>query len=243
MPLEPFHILIPARYAATRLPGKPLADLGGRPIIQHVCERALLSGAASVNVATDDKRIAEAVSAIGCNAVMTGDQPSGSDRIAAAARSLKLPSEALVVNLQGDEPELPPALPGQAAQLLSKHPEALMATLHSPITVKEYASPDCVKVVCDQAGRALYFSRAPLPWHSPVTARRHIGLYAYRCEGLQYFTRLAPCLLEQSERLEQLRALWYGETIICAAAQAPAPPGIDTEEDLKAARKRLAKDN
>lgn len=234
-----FHILIPARYAATRLPGKVLADIGGRPLIQHVCERAQISGAASVTVAVDDERVAEAVRAAGCTAIETFECASGSDRIAQAARELKLPDDALVVNLQGDEPELPAALPAQAARLLAAHPEALIATLHSPITAEEYASPDCVKVVCDKAGRALYFSRAPLPWQSPHTAKRHIGLYAYRAAGLQHFTALPPAPLEEAEKLEQLRALWHGEMVICAAAEENAPPGIDTEADLQAANRRL----
>lgn len=234
-----FHILIPARYAATRLPGKILADIGGRPLIQHVCERARESGAASVTVAVDDERVAEAVRAIGCTAIQTGECASGSDRIAQAARALELPDDALVVNLQGDEPELPPVLPAQVARLLAEHPQALIATVYSPITAEEFASPDYVKVVCDRGGRALYFSRAPLPWQSPDTARRHIGLYAYRAAGLRHFTQLPPAPIEQTEKLEQLRALWHGETVICAEAEQPAPPGIDTQVDLDAARARL----
>lgn len=244
---RPFHILIPARYAATRLPGKPLIDLGGRPMIQRVLECAQRSAAASVTVATDDARIADAAAAAGGRAVMTGAHASGSDRIDEAAAKLQLDADAIIVNLQGDEPRMPAALINQVAARLAADPQAAMATAAAPLdSPAQLRDPSVVKVVTDAAGYALYFSRAAIPWardsddsaaaaeddSTVAHARRHIGIYAYRRAYLRRFATYGACELERRERLEQLRALWHGDRIACAqAAQAP-PPGVDTMADV-----------
>ena len=249
-----FTVIIPARYAATRLPGKPLADLGGRPLLQWVHERALASGAARVVVATDDARIEAAARAFGAEVIMTSpDHRSGTDRIADAARQLGLPDDALVVNVQGDEPLMPPPLIRQVAGNLAAHPAADMATLSQRIlTLSELASPHVVKVVCDREGYALYFSRAliPQPRDGMPEAehlaqanpgwQRHIGIYAYRVGFLRAFVHWPPAALETTEMLEQLRALWNGARIHVAEACAPAPVGVDTPEDLARLRERVA---
>ena len=249
-----FTVIIPARYAATRLPGKPLADLGGRPLLQWVHERALASGAARVVVATDDARIEAAARAFGAEVIMTSpDHRSGTDRIADAARQLGLPDDALVVNVQGDEPLMPPPLIRQVAGNLAAHPAADMATLSQRIlTLSELASPHVVKVVCDREGYALYFSRAliPQPRDGMPEAehlaqanpgwQRHIGIYAYRVGFLRAFVHWPPAALETTEMLEQLRALWNGARIHVAEACAPAPVGVDTPEDLVRLRERVA---
>ncbi|MFP5464941.1 MAG: 3-deoxy-manno-octulosonate cytidylyltransferase [Gammaproteobacteria bacterium] len=249
-----FTVIIPARYAATRLPGKPLADLGGRPLLQWVHERALASGAARVAVATDDARIETAARAFGAEVVMTSpEHRSGTDRIADAARQLGLPDEALVVNVQGDEPLMPPPLIRQVAGNLAAHPAADMATLSQRIlTLSDLASPHVVKVVCDREGYALYFSRAliPQPRDGMPEAehladavpgwQRHIGIYAYRVGFLRAFVHWPPAALESTEMLEQLRALWNGASIHVAEACAPAPVGVDTPDDLARLRERVA---
>jgi 3-deoxy-manno-octulosonate cytidylyltransferase (CMP-KDO synthetase) len=249
-----FTVIIPARYAATRLPGKPLADLGGRPLLQWAYERALASGAARVVVATDDDRIEAAARAFGAQVVMTSpDHRSGTDRIADAARQLGLPDDALVVNVQGDEPLMPPPLIRQVAGNLAAHPAADMATLSQRIlTLSDLASPHVVKVVCDRDGYALYFSRAliPQPRDGMPEAehladahpgwQRHIGIYAYRVGFLRAFVHWPPAALETTEMLEQLRALWNGARIHVAEACAPAPVGVDTPEDLARLRERVA---
>ena len=249
-----FTVIIPARYAATRLPGKPLADLGGRPLLQWVHERALSSGAARVVVATDDDRIQTAARAFGAQVVMTSpEHRSGTDRIADAARQLGLPDDALVVNVQGDEPLMPPALIRQVAGNLAAHPAADMATLSQRIlTLSDLASPHVVKVVCDRDGYALYFSRAliPQPRDGMPQAehladanpgwQRHIGIYAYRVGFLRAFVHWPPAALETTEMLEQLRALWNGARIHVAEGCAPAPVGVDTPEDLARLRERVA---
>ena len=249
-----FTVIIPARYAATRLPGKPLADLGGRPLLQWVHERALSSGAARVAVATDDDRIQTAARAFGAQVVMTSpEHRSGTDRIADAARQLGLPDDALVVNVQGDEPLMPPALIRQVAGNLAAHPAADMATLSQRIlTLSDLASPHVVKVVCDRDGYALYFSRAliPQPRDGMPQAehladanpgwQRHIGIYAYRVGFLRAFVHWPPAALETTEMLEQLRALWNGARIHVAEGCAPAPVGVDTPEDLARLRERVA---
>ena len=249
-----FTVIIPARYAATRLPGKPLADLGGRPLLQWVHERALASGAARVAVATDDARIEAAARAFGGEVVMTSpEHHSGTDRIADAARQLGLPDDALVVNVQGDEPLMPPPLIRQVAGNLAAHPAADMATLSQRIlTLSELASPHVVKVVCDREGYALYFSRAliPQPRDGMPEAehladavpgwQRHIGIYAYRVGFLRAFVHWPPAAIETTEMLEQLRALWNGASIHVAEACAPAPVGVDTPEDLARLRERVA---
>ncbi len=249
-----FTVIIPARYEATRLPGKPLADLGGRPLLQWVHERALASGAARVVVATDDARIEAAAQAFGAEVVMTSpEHRSGTDRIADAAHQLGLPDDALVVNVQGDEPLMPPPLIRQVAANLAAHPAADMATLSQRIlTLSELASPHVVKVVCDREGYALYFSRAliPQPRDGMPEAehladavpgwQRHIGIYAYRVGFLRAFVHWPPAAIESTEMLEQLRALWNGASIHVAEACAPAPVGVDTPEDLARLRERIA---
>jgi len=236
-----FTVIIPARYGASRLPGKPLRELAGAPMIRHVWERARESGAARVLVATDDARIAQAVAAFGGEARLTrADHASGTDRLAEAALAEGLAPETLVVNLQGDEPLMPPALLAQVAGMLEAAPDAAMATLATPLAdAGELANPNVVKVVAAADGRALYFSRAPIPWDRDgrggehlAAARRHLGVYAYRVDFLQRYPRLAPAALERLEQLEQLRALASGERIQVADAATVPGPGVDTEEDL-----------
>ena len=237
-----FTVVIPARYASTRLPGKPLADIGGRPMIAWVHERARASGAAEVIVATDDARVAQAARAAGARVELTsGDHASGTDRIAEVAVRLGWPDEHIVVNVQGDEPLMPPVLITQVAELLASRPEAAIATLMTPIEDDDaLRDPSTAKVICDRSGRALYFSRAPIPWSRDgergEPARRHIGLYAYRVRDLKAISAEPPCALELCERLEQRRALWMGLTIVVADAEAPPGRGVDTEEDLAAVR-------
>ena len=248
-----YTVIIPARFGASRLPGKPLAELGGKPIVQWVHERALASGAARVVIATDDARIETAARAFGAEVVMTSpEHRSGTDRIAEAARLLGLPDEALVVNVQGDEPLLPPPLIRQVAADLAAHPAADMATLSQRIvTLADLASPHVVKVVCDRDGYALYFSRSLVPHPrdgmpeaehlagAPPGWQRHIGIYAYRVGFLRAFVRWPPAAIETTEMLEQLRALWNGASIHVAEACAPAPVGVDTAEDLERLRESV----
>ncbi len=246
-----FRVVIPARYASTRLPGKPLADIAGKPMVVRVAEAAAKSGAAEVWVATDDPRIIDAVSAHGINVLMTAvEHVSGTDRIAEVATQLQWKDDDIVVNLQGDEPLIDPALIGQVAAALAQDTGAAMATAAHPLTyIIEYLNPNVVKVVADINSRALYFSRAGIPAYrdSDVStkktlpdnfgAQRHIGLYAYRVSFLKRFGQLAPAPIEQRESLEQLRALWHGYAIhVVACAQAPAA-GVDTPEDLEHARR------
>lgn len=244
-----FHVLIPARLASTRLPNKPLADLAGRAMILRVCDRARAAGAASVNVATDSEEVAELVRADGGTVVMTrSDHRSGTDRLAEAASKLGLAGDEIVVNLQGDEPEMPPACLRQVAGLLASMPRARMATLWRPIdSEREWRSPDVVKLVSDERGHALYFSRSPIPhvraggWPES-SARAHLGLYAYRAAALERWQSLADSALESCESLEQLRALSAGWVIACAQAIEPVPAGIDTPGDLAAAAARFRLD-
>lgn len=242
-----FHVLIPARMASERLPGKPLLDVSGKPLVVRVLERARQSDAAGVHVATDDGAIARAVSAAGGGAVLTGrDHASGTSRLAEAAAHLNLEPDAVVVNLQGDEPAMPPACLAQVAGLLDTHPGAAMATLWMPLTGEaEWRDPNVVKLVAGRDGRALYFSRAPIPHRRSgagpgETARRHVGLYAYRVRALRQWPTLPASELEQAESLEQLRALDAGWDIVCARACDPVPPGVDTAEDLEAMRAYFA---
>lgn len=253
-PAPQFHVYIPARYGSTRLPGKPLRQLAGRPLLQHVHERALASDAARVVVATDDTRIAEAARGFGAEVCMTGAQHrSGTERVAEVAGRLGISDQTIVVNLQGDEPGMPPALLTQVARLLDARPEADMATLCLPMRSAEAVfDPHQVKVVSDATGRALYFSRAPVPWYregfneGPPAGelcgaywRRHIGLYAYRAGFLRRFCAWAPAPLEQLESLEQLRALHHGACIVLADCVAEPGPGVDTEADLARAEQAL----
>ena len=240
-----FTVLIPARLASSRLPDKPLADIAGLPMVVRVAQRARLSSAARVVVATDNERVAQACAAHAIETVMTqSGHPSGSDRLAEACRLLALPDAAIVVNVQGDEPLIDPALIDAVAALLQAHPEAAIGTAAHPITSPaEFANPNVVKVVTDARGLALYFSRAPIAWwrdgfttgiHTlPDPAPlRHIGLYAYRVAFLRAFPDMQQAPMETTEALEQLRALWHGHRIaVTVAANAPGP-GVDTPEDL-----------
>lgn len=234
-----FHILIPARLASTRLPRKPLALLGGRPLIVRVLERALAADAQSVHVATDSVEIAGAVTEAGGSVLMTGSaHRSGTDRLAEAAGRLGLGGDAIVVNLQGDEPMMPVACLRQVAELLHRDAQARMATLWHPLqSEEEWRNPNVVKLLSNSLGRALYFSRAPIPYPRDAAfpasaARRHVGLYAYRAAALATWGQLPASALEEAESLEQLRALEAGWPIACAQACAEVPAGIDTPEDL-----------
>jgi len=241
-----FRVVIPARYGAARLPGKPLVDIGGRPLIAHVWERARASGAADVVVATDDERVARICREFGADVELTrGTHASGSDRIAEVIERRGWEGDDIVVNLQGDEPCMPPALVDQVAADLAAHSRAALATLCAPIgNAGALFDPHVVKVVTDAEGFALYFSRAPMPWHrdefmgsrarlpAGVPFMRHIGLYAYRAGFLERFVGWPPSPLEQAESLEQLRALWHGARIhVSLAAETPGP-GVDTPDDV-----------
>jgi len=242
------HIIIPARYASTRLPGKPLLDIAGQPMIVRVVECARASGAQRVVVATDDARIRDAVIASGAEVVMTrADHPSGTDRLAEAIALLDLDDDAIVVNLQGDEPLMPPRLIREVADLLAARPAAVMATACHAITRREdFLNPNVVKVTTDREGHALYFSRAPIPWprelmagksSAPIKAFRHIGLYAYRAGFVARYAAWPACPLETTESLEQLRVLWQGEKIAVVEAEDAPLAGVDTPEDLERVRK------
>ncbi|MFL6632330.1 MAG: 3-deoxy-manno-octulosonate cytidylyltransferase [Massilia sp.] len=244
----PFVVIIPARLASTRLPNKPLADLGGKPMVVRVAERAQQSGAARIIVATDHADIAAACAAHGVEACMTRpDHPSGTDRIAEVAHTLGLAPDAVVVNLQGDEPLIDPALLAACAARISA--DVPMATCAHPLSdVADAFNPNVVKVVLDKLGRALYFSRATIPWHrdgfaatreqlpSGYVPLRHIGLYAYSNAFLQRYPQLEPSPLESIEALEQLRVLWHGVPIaVHVTAEAPHA-GVDTPADLERVR-------
>lgn len=238
-----FTVVIPARYKSSRLPGKPLATIGGRPMLAWVYERARDSGAREVLIATDDERIVTAGRAIGARVELTNAaHTSGTDRIAELVHRLGWDDDCVVVNVQGDEPLLPPELIGQVAELLARHPDATIGTLVTPIgTAEEYRDEAVVKVALDRAGYALYFSRAPIPCarddgRAAPRAWRHVGLYAYRAAALKAIAAVPPCELEQIERLEQLRALWLGHRIITAPAGAEVPPAVDTPRDLEIVR-------
>ncbi|UWF47781.1 3-deoxy-manno-octulosonate cytidylyltransferase [Pseudomonas sp. N3-W] len=248
-----FTVVIPSRYASTRLPGKPLLLIAGKPMIQHVWEQASKSSAQRVVVATDDARIVEACKGFGADVVLTReDHNSGTDRLAEVAAKLGLAPDAIVVNVQGDEPLIPPCVIDQVAANLAAHAEARMATLAEPIEdVETLFNTNVVKVVTDLNGLALTFSRATLPWAREAFAkhpeklpegvpyRRHIGIYAYRTGFLQDFVSWGPCWLENTESLEQLRALWHGVRIHVGDALIAPPTGIDTLEDLERVRRIL----
>lgn len=246
-----FQVVIPARYASSRLPAKPLADIAGKPMIVRVLERALASGAEDVWVATDHPEILAVVEAAGGQAVETrADHPSGTDRLAEVVETLGWSDDTIVVNLQGDEPLMDPELIAAVARELAEDSEAAIATASHPLqSADEFFNPNVVKVVSDERGRALYFSRAPIPWArdafavgrsalpAGLPARRHIGLYAYRASFLRRYAGLAPSPLEGWEALEQLRALWHGYAIrVLETAEAPAA-GVDTAEDLERVRR------
>ena len=248
-----FTVVIPARFASTRLPGKPLQMIAGKPMVQHVWEQARKSAAQRVVIATDDARIVEACQAFGGEVVMTRvDHNSGTDRLAEVASQLGLAPDAIVVNVQGDEPLIPPSVIDQVAANLAAHAEAGMATLAEPIEdLETLFNTNVVKVVSDLNGLALTFSRATLPWARDqfaknqtqmpegVPYRRHIGIYAYRAGFLHDFVSWGPCWLEDTECLEQLRALWHGVRIHVADALIAPPPGVDTLEDLERVRRLL----
>ena len=248
-----FRAVIPARYASTRLPGKPLAEIGGRPMVQHVHERVAASGASEVIVATDDARVAEACARFGAEVQMTStSHASGTDRLAEVAARRGWAASDVVVNVQGDEPLLPPSLVRQVAALLSADPGADLATLCTPLSsLEEFLDPAVVKVVRRADARALYFSRAPVPWHrddAPAGwssqcnfsgAWRHLGLYAYRVSALQRLAGAPPAPLEQAEKLEQLRALHLGMAISVGEALERPGPGVDTPEDLERVRRMI----
>jgi len=256
-----FTVLIPARMASTRLPGKPLADLAGLPMVVRVARRAVHSAADRVLVATDDARILQACAAHGVEAILTrADHASGSDRLAEACAQLGLADQHIVVNVQGDEPLIAPELIDAVAALLPARPEAGMGTAaHAIATLADYHNPQVVKVVLDARGLAQYFSRAPIPFarnpaehgwcsagaapgmgtlagHAPL---RHIGIYSYRAGFLRQLTQLAPAPTETIEALEQLRALWHGHRIAVHLTAAAAGPGVDTPEDLERVRRLL----
>jgi 3-deoxy-manno-octulosonate cytidylyltransferase (CMP-KDO synthetase) len=244
-----FVVLIPARLASTRLPRKALADIGGVPMIVRTARRAAASHASRVVVAADDDEIVAACGAHGVAALLTAKtHASGSDRIAEAAAALGLGDDEIVVNVQGDEPLIEPALIDACAALLGERRDCVMSTAaHAIADADEFANPNVVKVVVDAAGRALYFSRAPIPWprdagraDPAATASpplRHVGLYAYRVGFLRRFPALAASPLEEVERLEQLRVLWHGERIAVHVSALPPGVGVDTEDDLENARR------
>jgi len=252
--VTPFTVIVPARYASTRLPGKPLADIAGKPMVVRVALRAQQAGADRVVVATDDARIKAAVEAHGIAACLTrADHPTGTDRLAEAAQILELADDAIVVNVQGDEPLLSATLIRAMAELLDVHPDAAIATACHPIDdAAEAFNPNVVKVVLDQRNYALYFSRATIPWARDAFAGgptavpdglpiyRHYGLYAYRARFLRAYPKLIPASIERFEALEQLRALWHGFRIVVEVTSGTPAPGVDTQEDLERVRALFA---
>ncbi|MGL4930174.1 MAG: 3-deoxy-manno-octulosonate cytidylyltransferase [Plesiomonas sp.] len=247
-----FVAIIPARYASTRLLGKPLADIAGKPMILHVMEKAQQSGAERVIVATDHPDVAAVVIAAGGEVCMTrADHNSGTERLAEVIEHYNFADDTIIVNVQGDEPLIPPVIIRQVANNLAQANQARMATLSVRIEdAEEVFNPNAVKVLTDQQGYALYFSRAAIPWDRDNFARtqtqigdfyqRHIGIYAYRAGFIRQYVNWAPSQLEQIESLEQLRVLWYGEKIHVAVAEQAPPAGVDTQEDLDKVRQILA---
>ncbi len=239
-----FDVVIPARYGSRRLPGKPLIDIRGKPLIQHVYESACGSSAANVFVATDDERIVDAVHGFGGRAILTGaEHCSGTDRIAEAVGALGLSDDRVVVNVQGDEPRLPGSLIDGVAEALVRQPRSMMSTACHPIEDElERKDPNVVKVVTDAEGLAIYFSRSPIPFSRAVRGvhtQRHIGIYGYRVHSLNTFTRWEICDLERAEGLEQLRVLYYGGRIVVIPSPTVPGTGVDTGEDLIKFRKSL----
>ncbi|TAK91818.1 MAG: 3-deoxy-manno-octulosonate cytidylyltransferase [Burkholderiaceae bacterium] len=252
-----FTVIIPARYASTRLPGKPLIDLAGLPMVVRVAQQAQRSGAQRVVIATDDERIAAAATGHDIAHVMTrSDHATGTDRLAEAVQLLDLAPDALVVNVQGDEPLIDPNLIRAVAQQLQDDPDAAIATAAHPLTAaNQFFNPNVVKVALNAHQRALYFSRAPIPWArdelagheemlhgdlpAGLPALRHIGIYAYRTSFLRTYPRLAACPLERFEALEQLRALWHGYGISVLVTDTEPPGSVDTPEDIATILKHL----
>jgi 3-deoxy-manno-octulosonate cytidylyltransferase (CMP-KDO synthetase) len=245
-----FLVVIPARFASSRLPGKPLADIGGKTMIERVYQQALHSGASRVVVATDDRRVAEAVDSFGGEVCMTSaEHNSGTERLAEVITKLQIPSDMVVVNVQGDEPFIPPLIIRQVEQNLAAQQKAQMATLAVPLTdATEIANPNIVKVVSDKNDYALYFSRSVIPFdrdgnfQSALAShyRRHIGIYAYRAGFIQRYVDWPASTLEQIESLEQLRVLWHGEAIHVETALETPAVGVDTPADLEHARRYAA---
>ena len=254
-----FTVLIPARMASSRLPGKPLADIAGLPMVVRVAQRAQLSGASQVVVAADNAQIVAACQQHGVQVLLTrDDHPSGSDRLAEACEQLGLSGDDVVVNVQGDEPLIDPVLIDAVAQLLRQRPEASMGTAaHAIDSLSDYRNPNVVKVVCNTRGLANYFSRAPIPFardhaeawwqggqdsaitkagHAGFAPLRHIGIYSYKAGFLREFPSLAPAPTEAMEQLEQLRALWHGHSIAVHVTEQAPGPGVDTPEDLERVR-------
>ena len=244
-----FHVVIPARHASTRLPGKPLLPIAGKPMVVRVAEQAAQSGAQQIWIATDHHAIANVVHEHGFKACLTKDtHASGTDRIAEVVEQQGWPDDTIVVNVQGDEPLMPPELIRAVAEHLHDHPECTIATAcHAIHDEAAMRNPNIVKTVLDKHGNALYFSRAPIPWPRDVFAQqqplpndlpvlRHIGIYAYRAGFLRAYSRLAPCALEHFEALEQLRALYHGYKIGVVITEQAPPGGVDTEQDLLIAR-------
>jgi 3-deoxy-manno-octulosonate cytidylyltransferase (CMP-KDO synthetase) len=246
-------VIIPARMHASRLPNKPLADIAGKPMIWHVWQKALQAKVSRVVVATDHEKIQSIMQDVGAEVVMTdAHHRSGTERLAEVSHKLSLPKDTIIINVQGDEPLIDPAVIRQIGQLLAKSDKAKMASLYEPIhDVKQLMNPNIVKVVCDHQGHALTFSRSPIPWHrdlfgqhltpdlplpTEVPFRRHLGIYAYRAGFLQDYASWSPCDMEQIESLEQLRVLWHGHKILLAEACQPTLAGVDTPEDLARVR-------
>ncbi len=254
VPVKPrFSVIIPARFGSTRLPGKPLLDICGKPMIQWVYEQACRSCASDVIIATDDERIVDVARGFDARVTLTSpDHVSGTDRLQEVVSQLALGSDEIVVNVQGDEPLIPPENINQVAALLESEPDAGIATLSETITdMQDVFNPNVVKVVANGQHEALYFSRAPIPWQrdefkdgvsAPGSGKpefpfqRHIGIYAYRVELLHRFIQWPPSPIEVAESLEQLRAMWNGVKIKVATAVIPPPPGIDTRQDLEQLR-------
>ena len=251
---SPFLVVIPARYASSRLHAKPLADIAGKPMVVRVAERARESGARAVWIATDHQLVFDTVRSHGHQALMTRtDHATGTDRIAEVAEQLGLAEDEIVVNVQGDEPLIAPELIREVAQSMAEHAEASIATACHPISdIDSLLNPNVVKVVLDHAGYALYFSRAPIPWPrdsfalnqstlpTGLPSYRHIGIYAYRARFLRLNSRLEPSAIERFEALEQLRALWHGHRIAVAVTAHAPEAGVDTAEDLERVRRSFA---
>jgi 3-deoxy-manno-octulosonate cytidylyltransferase (CMP-KDO synthetase) len=239
-----FTVIIPARYQSSRFPGKPLADINGKPMIQHVTERATEAGAKQIIVATDDERIAKVAEHFARVTLTSPEHTSGTERLAEVIAKQGFNDDEIIVNVQGDEPFVPAANIRQVAHNLAQSLDASMATLSTPMTdAAEVLNPNIVKVVASATGKALYFSRSVIPFArdammkdaknvDPSLYFRHIGLYAYRAGYVRQYVSYPPSQLEQIESLEQLRALWYNDIIHVETAQAPPPVGIDTPEDL-----------
>lgn len=245
-----FKVVIPARYGSSRLPAKPLLDIAGKPMVAHVYQRALLSQAQQVVIATDDERIYCAAEQLGATVVMTStEHPSGTDRLQEVAQKMGWADDDIIVNVQGDEPLIPPAVINQVAANLAANPQAGMATLAEPLQdVAQLTNPNIVKLVRDYQQMAMYFSRAPMPWARdsfmngvttlpvPELYLRHLGIYAYRVSFLNAYVQWPPAVLEQVEALEQLRALYYGVKIHVDLAAVNLPAGVDTLADLERVR-------